>query len=943
MKYICIIFLFLLSSDVFAQHGGASDKSPTLLSRQVSGIIKDTSGQAIAGALILLKSKTDSLKTITNEDGVFIFRNVKNATFFITVSGFNLQTTIRKYLNNDLIPKIVLDPIILEPETHMLNEVKISGTPTIKFKKDTIEFRASDYRVRENATVDELLKKMEGVEVSADGSLSYLGQQVTRAKLNGKDFAGGNVAQAIQNLPADIVEKAQIVDDYGDLAAKTGIKNGPMEKILNLTTKNERSIGAYGSLDAKVGNDSRYNLKLAVLHLNANQEITFLGKLDDLVNGIATNNTGTKTGLPGTTRSASPSISYRDQWKKNVQVLGSYNYAFFNNNSINTSFGQKYSFGENDSVKNVSHFNNQNTTNRRGVSHKASFQIDYDLDKSDFVQVKPTFAYSSFSMATNGTTDQINHFTTGFEHPVIKSITDNVNSASTFGIDASYQHVFKKPKRTFSVNININQSTSKSIGDIFTNYNYYQDSTKSLSLKDSTAHLLTNRTNNSNDYTVATTYAEPLGGYALLQLTGSINKSANRTKAISDSVYVDPATHQTSVRQLYRLDDIFNYSFTEIRFGFNFAHEGPKVSLSAGIGALPTTLSGTKINNNNGQNIVTPSRDDFRLIPILRFSYSFTQTEHIALIYTGSYTPPDFYKIQPFIDRSDPNNIIVGNQNLKATFTHTVVLNYNKYIPNSKISFGLNLNGSEYRDQVITNTIQIPELIASGPERYKTVNETYFLNSNGSKSFSSNYNLSKQLGDRRYYLTLNGTVSYDYSEALSNNVAYHTTGWRFSERLGTSITPTDKVFINPYVAYDVYSTNTSLPGATATSLKTTSLAIDGRLYLLKSWNVNFSGTKSFVAGLENLNSNPLVINLGFERTFLQKRNLILSFNGYDLLHQNHFIQQLVSPQGVTNTLSNTKSRYFLVGVRFIFQKWSGTPTRRGKKLQRRGDGSFIYN
>ncbi len=115
-------------------------------------------------------------------------------------------------------------------------EITIDNKPTVIYKTDTIEYIASDYAIRENAKVDEILKKAEGFEVDPNGSITFNGKSVTKARLNGKDYMGGDVAQAVQSLPADIVEKFQVIDDYGDQASRTGIKSGNPTQIVNITT-----------------------------------------------------------------------------------------------------------------------------------------------------------------------------------------------------------------------------------------------------------------------------------------------------------------------------------------------------------------------------------------------------------------------------------------------------------------------------------------------------------------------------------------------------------------------------------------------------------------------------------------------------------------------------------------------------------------------------------
>src|SRR5471030_441208 len=112
---------------------------------------------------------------------------------------------------------------------------------------------------------------MEGFEVGSDGSVTHQGQAVSKARLNGKVYSGGNLAQAIQNLPADIVEKIQVVDDYGDQAARTGIKDGDPTKVLNITTLANKSIGNVYRINAGDGTNGRYDERLFYNRLNANE------------------------------------------------------------------------------------------------------------------------------------------------------------------------------------------------------------------------------------------------------------------------------------------------------------------------------------------------------------------------------------------------------------------------------------------------------------------------------------------------------------------------------------------------------------------------------------------------------------------------------------------------------------------------------------------------
>lgn len=958
-KLFIIAALTMLSCQLFAQTPQTRTRRPTtatpplppVLSREVSGIVKDETGQTIIGALVTLKSKVDTLRTATNEDGVFIFKNVKYNVFNVTIESIGYLPSLRKYSYADFTPKLVLDPVVLKTKSNELNEVKINGTPSVIYKTDTVEYKASDYKVHENATLDELLKKMEGFEVGSDGSVTHQGQQIMKAKLNGKEFAGGDVAQAIQNLPADIIEKVQVVDDYGDLAARTGVKDGDPQKVLNVTTKPDRSVGTTGRIIGQAGNDDRYNAQIFVEHINANQVIGVIGNLRNTVNGVAsagvqggaTNGGGGGSGVgagargssnPGTTRSGAPTFNYRDQWSKKIQVTSSYAYSFNNNNSINQSYGQTYtSLG-------TGKFTNNNTSESDRKGHTVHFELADEMDAANYLQITPTFSYSNSSTASNILRDEVDNYVNDFQHQLTKGTSSSLSTATSYGVTALFVHVFKKPKRNFSVQLSLNQNNTQSNGGTNYDYKYFADSTQNTLTKDSTSNLLSKRTNNTTTYGATATYSEPINSIALIEFRADIRRANNNVTSIEDSVLANG-----QLKDLTALDNIYNYTTTQTRASINYHYNGTKVNLTLGATAIPYNLTGTKVDENNGQNVAT-SRNFFRVIPAFRFAYAWSQTERFTLTYTGANQDPQFNEIQPFTDKSDPKNIKVGNPNLSPSFNNSISAQFNDYIANSKFNLSLGVNATSTDNSITTNTIQLRVPLTVNPidpskNTYENVNETNYVNLSGAQAIVGRYSISKQLDDRRYNLSLNGNISYTYTPAMSNDKLYHSTDWRFDERLGPRINPNENIEVNPFIEYDIDRTFTTATN-NSTMIKTTKLEIDGKMYFFKTFQINYMASKNFITGISGYNTNPLVLNAGFQKEFLQKKNLVITFDIFDLLHQNNFIQQVVTPQGVTNTMSNSLSRYFLVGVRLNLQKWSGVPKRNGRVMQRRGDGSFIY-
>jgi hypothetical protein len=932
-RLIITSLLIFISGNLLAQQASPVRRTalpPPLPFREVSGIVKDGSGSAVTGATITLVSKKDTMKTSTNDDGIFIFKNVKQATFVITIKSIGFVASVRRYLNNDAVKRIILDPVVLKSASLQLKEVKINGTPTITYKTDTVEYRASDYKVRENSTVDELLKKMEGMEVGSDGTLTHQGQQVTKARLNGKDYAGGNVAQAIQNLPADIVDKIQIVDDYGDQAGRTGIKDGDPTKVLNITTRADRSVGDILRLTASDGNDDRYNERVFAQRINANEQLGIIGNVTNTVNGVASTglnssangqvaggSTSTSGGSGGTTTSGGPALNYRDQWSKSIQVNASYRYTFNDVNSINNSDGQTFSqLGTTD-------FNKQSTGTNNTYTHTASFELEYTPDSSNFLRVTPNFSYTGTNSTSNALETQ-----TGLLNQYTNGLSTSKSPAPTYGGILLYQYIFKKPRRNISIQFTVNNGSSPQNNTQNTNI-IYRDSLQ-RAIKDSLVHRTVDRGDLTQSYRTSLTYVEPLSPATQLEFNGQVIYHGYENTALTDNISASGAAAPVD-----SLSNVYHYSFTQTRIALNYRVNKTRYNLSIGATAIPSHLEGADISKATSTN-----RNDFYLIPIFRFQYVWSRQHRISINYSGTPTEPSFTQIQPLPDYSNPTNPVFGNPGLRPTFTHSVNIIYNNYITNSKMNFSANIKTNLYEDQIVSNVVQVPE-----PALHSYLPETHYINMSGARSVLGNYNISKQSADRDINLALNGFVSYGHSLGMSNNEVNVVTGWEFNERFGPRFDPADWVEVNPYVSYDDNRSTNTLPSSINSNIKTTALSIDGKFYLgkRKTFTFGYTASKNYVNGISaNITKNPFVVNSFLEQEFFKRKNGILRISAFDILDQNNFVNRVITQSSITDTKTNALSRYVLVSFVLNLQQWSGQPMRNGKPMKRRGDGSFIY-
>ena len=232
MKRIFLIFALTFSYCVLANAAA-----------NINGILVDASDttELIGATVKLLKANKDStmVKGIaTDENGVFNIKGVAAGKYVIkfTYVGYN-ETTRRVTVGSDG-RDVNLGVVELSPNTIMLKEAVVVGVKTpITVKEDTIEYNADTYKTQANAVVEDLLKRLPGVEVGSDGKITANGKEIKKILIDGKEFFADDPTVASKNIPAEMINKLQVIDRKSDLARLTGVDDGEDETVINLTVK----------------------------------------------------------------------------------------------------------------------------------------------------------------------------------------------------------------------------------------------------------------------------------------------------------------------------------------------------------------------------------------------------------------------------------------------------------------------------------------------------------------------------------------------------------------------------------------------------------------------------------------------------------------------------------------------------------------------------------
>lgn len=889
---------------------------------EVKGTIQDSTGNSLPGSSVKLISKTDTLYTSSNTDGSYLFPKVKSNEFVLSISLIGYQPINKAFKFTDAKTLLNIAPIKLQIQVNELALVNVVGVNPVTLKEDTIDYKVGAYKVRDNAPVEDVLKKLPGVDVDKDGNVTAQGKQVTRVRVNGKDFFGGDVKTATQNLPADVVENIQIIDDYGDQSNLTGVKTGEPDKIMNIVIRKDKNNGYFGQATAGGGNDAipgkndkRY---LGILNANIFQDERQISLLSNLNNtnvntfafgggnqggggGRGQRGSGNSQTTPanGLTAAKSVGLNYRDQWGKKVSIYGSYSFADYLTHSNSTSLQQNIS-AQNPGTN--SQFSNNNVENE---NHRFNFNLEYKPDTVNYIKFSPSFSNN------NTQSNQEQHFRNIQRLGNTIGNSSNLNNAISpnFGANILFNHKFNKKGRNISLSANL--GTSSSDQHQTSNYAYEEI------LGKASPNQLINSNNNNNDFGLNLSYMEPLGKLSFLEVNYAYNKSNTKNNRQTDTL-------TTNNNYIYSdlLSNNYNYTFTTNRLGLNYRFMEQKYNYTLGMAVQPAVLDGQSLTRN-----VNVKNSTFNYIPTARFVYNFSRSHSLSVNYSGSSSQPSFTQLQPISDISNPQFPVEGNPNLNPEFSNTLFLRFNKFSFETGNILFTNVSFTTTQDKVVNNTIYLRERPA-GKDSIYAANSTLtrFQNADGFYSARAFYNYSKPFDERKYTLSFNGNVNYNNNVGFIDSEKNIGKNWVFSQGARFRISLDELIDTEINTNYTVNSTVNSITDQSLvnTNAQTWNVGLNGKNYLWTNWTLGYDFTKAFNKGFSStIKSNPKILNVYLERRFMKKNMATIRLSGLDLFDENTGIARNVSANAITDTRTNRLSRYFLLSFTMRIQKFAG--------------------
>ena len=849
--------------------------------RSVIGVVEDSLGVTLPGSSVKLVSKLDSVSTATDHNGKFTFPLVKSSQFKLTVSSISFKTFIREYSTDKKKTSVTLPTIHLKDAFNELNEVVINIVTPVVIKEDTVQYDARAYPVREGDAVDEMVKRLPGMEVDKDGNVKAQGEPVTRIRLNGKDFFGDEASAALQNLPADIVKNIQLIDDYGEEANVSGIKSGEPQKIININTKEDKKSGYFARGEAGMGSTDRYNGRIRANRFKEDQQISF----------DATNN-NTSRRSKGTTDNTEAKLNYRDNWGKKIESYGSYRFQKTDNNTLEKQVTEsafedytRYEFDNSDN-------------NNKNFNHNLNWNIEYRPDSANYLKLKPSVSYQLGSRSGKGITTT--------ELLSASSLRQRISAASTssssFGTELYYNHKFNKKNRNLSVSTEINSAHTDNSSDSKNDYTN-TDSTGNTTLEQQYQNRNDNNKNTNTRLRIA--YIEPFNAKSMIEINYQWNRSATQT--VRNTMDLDPITSEQALNQ--NLSNDYNYQFITNRAGFNFRHVDTKLNYFAGVAVMPSVLKGQDLSRNN-----ETLNKTLNWIPSARLVYKFSKKQSFTARYHGRSNQPGFSQLQPITDNSNIQNVLVGNPDLKPEFTNSLGMEYKQtdwtsgFVMNSRVDF------NQTNNKIVTTKVIIPDSI-------KQISS--YINTNGFYNARADYSFAKPFSNRQFTLTYSGGSNFSNNIAFTNNDRITGKNLQLSQGLKFRLDIQDKMNAEINTSFSYNQTRYSSGSLSDRKTRTYSMGLAGRTYFHKDLTLGYDFSQDFNTGFNANATNPTLLNLYLDYRFLKGNAANIRFQGYDIMNQNTAISRDVFDNVIVDSQSNRLARYFMLTFQYRLQHFGG--------------------
>ncbi|MFN8356623.1 MAG: TonB-dependent receptor [Spirosomataceae bacterium] len=895
----------------------------------IKGIVIDSSGTALAFPTVMLLNPKDSALvnfSRASEQGIFEFKGVKNTPYLLKISYTGYlphQESIGPFTTEAVdVGKVKIKPIVKE----LLEVVIKTARAPLTIRGDTIEYDARTFKVPPGSTVEDLLRRLPGIDVDASGNIKAQGQDVNKVLVDGKTFFGEDPKAATKNLGAETISKVQVFNDKSEQAKLTGIDDGKKEKAINLELKDEFKKGRFGKITGAVGTSDRAAGRGNFNRFNKKEQLSFIGYANNInetgVNwddygefkgnnswnfdsddfGFSSGNriiyiTADDNGdVPrnsfdgrGFTQNGGLGVNYNYTQNK-TKLSTSY---FYNQTRLNLDqFTNKQTFQQTGS------FFNTDTTNKTDfrATHRMGLRWEEGLDSTNTLITKANIRFSN----SNVTTLQGQRYLTSSQFLQNNLSLNNTNKFNSYGVNSSvvWSHKFKQKKgRNFSMSLGFNASGLDGTEGIYSLNRFFS----ATSFTDQVRSQRNENANSSYQLKSSAFLLEPISKKIFWE---SFYNFSYSNREVSRGAF-------NRLNGEIRFDSLSNFYTNSIlynRLGTSLRYSNQGLNISFGLAGQKFDLEGKASVDNASPIRQNINRNFFTFTPNFNTSWQLKNNTYLNVGYNYGVQEPSLNDLQPVVNNTNPFFITEGNPNLLPQRNHNINFNGYKFDPATFFNLNIGMNYNVYNNQIIyTQTIDQNFVTRTRPE-----------NISGGKSFNTYFYTGFPIIKTKLNLNVNGNINFSESPTFINAIRNETNNKTLSINTGFSFTPGKNKLI-----LDVSGgiTNTRVTYSIATQQNQTILT--KRLSANLKWNFApkfFLESNYTYTGYENdrfnFNQNIPIWNASVRRLLTKDNKLEVRLAAFDMLNRRVSVRQNATVNYVSQEIAPTLARYFMISFSY---------------------------
>ncbi|MDR2956242.1 MAG: outer membrane beta-barrel protein [Prevotella sp.] len=730
MKYSYLFIFFLLSLCSIAQ-----TKTGTIR-KDISGTVLDSiTKEPVLSASVRLLNGADTTYVqgmVTDDKGKFKMTITKSGEYILEVSFLGYKSFFRNINTADQEQQYDLGDIVLaETDLELGTAVVEAQLPDIQVKGDTIQYNASAYNVEEHELLQDLIKKIPGIEIDNNGAIKANGKPITKILVDGKEFFGNDIAFALSNLPANMVKNLQLYKEQSEESKATGVKDQDPPQVLNLTVKEEFKKSIFGNARAGYGSDDRYSAGFNANSMHGNNQYTITGNMGNVMGdgrGIFVGNGENTSKNTGGNFNMNPSDK--------IEINGYVNYSYNKNLNINrfesyTSQLDRYSQGS-------------STYTNKGENINSNFSMRWNPDSLTTIHLGTNLGVNknnNNSLSTDSSNVAGQDPTIGF--------SSNLNEDKGFSNGNSLMITRRFGKKGRSIRLNLGNTLRNNDTDGKTySETLYPDDTP-----DRIIDNISKADNKNTSYGITLGYVEPLGEGKLLQFEYSYRQ--NDSKRINDARRMDDAGNYTIVDSTYTRDSRMKYRTHNINLQFQSNKE--KYDYSIGFNMDPT-YSDNKVTL--GDSIIEYiTQNTINFSPSLRLGYRPDKNTSWNFDYSGSTRQPATRELSGDTIVVNSLNKTVGNPDLRTSYSNR----FSAYFMKSDFESGRFFNIS-FNFNYTLNDIVSYAVIDNKGNRFSTYRN---VDGNMGSYIYATYNT--PLRNKKFNISFDPNISYNKRIGYSND------------------------------------------------------------------------------------------------------------------------------------------------------------------------------